>query len=327
MEADIEARARIRCGWFSRGDAVDCGYTDLDLAAAVKSGEIIRLRQGAYAIESTYKECDATQRHLLLARAAVARQGGAVALTGPSAAAAHGLVLHDLDLSQVHLVRLDKGSPRREAGIVHHTVSGDIADQVISLEGLPVIDVARTVWEVASTGSLAAGVCAADSALRLYPGVEKGLRELKRPFAYRPGSRRARIALQLADPRSQSAGESVSRVVFFRHAFPTPELQHHVVDQDGRHVAICDFYWPEFRHVGEFDGRIKYGRLLADGASVEDVVYAEKLREDGVRAQVLGMSRWTWQEVMPSGETAFIRRLGKELHQSRRLYVRGSAST
>ena len=127
--------------------------------------------------------------------------------------------------------------------------------------------------------------------------------------------------LRLADPRAQSAGESVSRVVFFRHSFPMPELQHHVVDQDGRELAICDFYWPEFRHVGEFDGRIKYGRLLAEDQSVEDVVFAEKLREDAVRGQVLGMSRWIWKNVMPQGEVAFLRRLQRELDQSRRLYV------
>lgn len=320
MEVDIEARARSRRGWFSRADAVDCGYTDPDLAAAVKRGEIVRIRQGAYAFRSAFEGCDATQQHLLLARAALARQGGPVALTGPSAAAAHGLVLHDVDLSRVHLVRLDRGAPRREAGVVHHTVVADIADQIVTCLELPVVNVARTVWELASMSSLVAGVCAADSALRLYPDVADGLRGLKDAFHHRPGSRRARLALRLADPRSASAGESVSRVVFFRHSFPMPELQYRVLDHNGQELAVCDFYWPEFRHVGEFDGRIKYGRLLTEGQSVEDVVFAEKLREDAVRGQVLGMSRWIWKEVMPQGETAFLGRLDRELQQSRRLY-------
>jgi hypothetical protein len=73
-----------------------------------------------------------------------------VALTGPSAAAAHGLVLHDLDLSKVHVVRLDRGSPRREAGIVHHTVGDDLAEQIACRDELPVVDVARTsrwIWK------------------------------------------------------------------------------------------------------------------------------------------------------------------------------------
>jgi len=44
-----------------------------------------------------------------------------------------------------------------------------------------------------------------------------------------------------------------------------------------------DFYWDEQKTVGEFDGKIKYGRLLKPGQRIEDVVFAEKLREDAVR--------------------------------------------
>lgn len=48
--------------------------------------------------------------------------------------------------------------------------------------------------------------------------------------------------------------------------------------------------------VGESDGRIKYGRMLKPGQKPEDVVYAEKLREDAIRAQdgVRTVIRWTW---------------------------------
>jgi Transcriptional regulator, AbiEi antitoxin len=321
MEIDLEVRARARRGWFSRADAISCGYEDSDLAAAVKRGELVRLRQGAYAFRTTYEACDARQQHLLKARAVLARQDGAAALAGVTAAAAHGLVLHDVDLSAVHLVRLDRGASRREAGVVHHRVTGGIAEDVVSCQGLPVVSVGRSVWELASTASLVAGVCAADSALRLYPGVAQDLRALKAAFAQRPGSRRARIALRLADPRAQSAGESTSRVVFFRHAFPKPELQYEVLDDDDQTLAYCDFWWPGFRHVGEFDGRIKYGRLVPDGQSSEDVVFAEKRREDLVRSRVLGMSRWIWFDITPAGEVDFLRRLRRELEQSQRLYV------
>ena len=150
VELDLEVRARLRCGWFSRADAVDCGYSDADLAAAIKRGELLRLRQGAYVFRSAYEGCDPIQQHLLLARAALARQGGPVALAGPSAAALHGLVLHDVDLTKVHLVRLDKGAPRREAGIVHHAVRDDVANHIVIRHELPAVNVGRTVWEMAS---------------------------------------------------------------------------------------------------------------------------------------------------------------------------------
>jgi len=35
--------------------------------------------------------------------------------------------------------------------------------------------------------------------------------------------------------------------------------------------------------VGEFDGKIKYGRLLKPGQRIEDEIFEEKLREDAVR--------------------------------------------
>ena len=252
---------------------------------AIKRGELLRLRQGAYVFRSAYESCDPIQRHLLLARAALARQGGSVALTGPSAAAAHGLVMYDVDLTKVHFVRLDKGAPRQESDVVHHAVRDGVADQIVSRQGLPVVNVGRTVWEMASMSSLAAGLCATDSALRLYPDSKEDVIALTANFANRPGSRRARLVLRLADGRSESAGESNSRLLFFRRSFPKPELQHRVIDIDGVLLAICDFYWPEFRHVGEFDGRIKYGRLLVKGQSAADVVFAEKRREDAVRVR------------------------------------------
>ena len=52
--------------------------------------------------------------------------------------------------------------------------------------------------------------------------------------------------------------------------------------------------------VGEFDGEIKYGRLLKPGQSPGEVVFAEKVREDRIRATELGMARWVWDELGPA---------------------------
>ena len=43
-----------------------------------------------------------------------------------------------------------------------------------------------------------------------------------------------------------------------------------------------DFCWKEQRTIGEFDGKIKYGRLLKPGQSLEEVIF-EKVREDALR--------------------------------------------
>ena len=100
-------------GVFSRSQALDSGETDRTLAAAVRDGLLVRLRQGMYVDAGLYASCDDAGRHLLSARAALAAQQGRVALTGISAAALHGLTIYGDDLSAPHLVRLDRGSSSR----------------------------------------------------------------------------------------------------------------------------------------------------------------------------------------------------------------------
>ena len=117
----------------------------------------------------------------------------------------------------------------------------------------------------------------------------------------------------------------MSRVLFFRRGVPYPELQHEVRDADGRLIGIADFYWPEYHHLGEFDGRVKYERLVKPGESGGDAVFREKRREDAMRGRQYGMTRWTWPDLMPSGDAAFIRRLTDDLERSRDLYGRRAA--
>ena len=51
------------------------------------------------------------------------------------------------------------------------------------------------------------------------------------------------------------------------------------------------------RTVGEFDGRVGYGRLLRPGQDPGDAVFREKLREDALHDEGLHVVRWTWQEL------------------------------
>ncbi|GAA5119234.1 hypothetical protein [Pseudonocardia adelaidensis] len=76
---------------------------------------------------------------------------------------------------------------------------------------------------------------------------------------------------------------------------PVPVLQWKV--QGNGRVYEIDFGWPELHTVGEFDGLIKYGRLVEPGQDPADVVVAEKLREDEIRDLGLRVVRWTWSEI------------------------------
>jgi hypothetical protein len=139
-------------------------------------------------------------------------------------------------------------------------------------------------------------VAAGDAALRLGlvpAALTLGLVAMERW----PGVRAARRMVHFLDTRSESPGESVSRVRMHLDGLPAPELQQEIHGPDGRVIARVDFLWRERRLVGEFDGRVKYGRLLRPGQSAEDVLFEEKLREDRIRDEDYGVVRWTWPDL------------------------------
>ena len=110
-----------------------------------------------------------------------------------------------------------------------------------------------------------------------------------------PGSRRAARVLGFADARSESVGESRSRVLLHRLGLPVPDLQVRVVRPGGRLVGRCDFGWRDRRTVGEFDGRVEY---RADaGPDAGEVVFREEVREDELRDHGWEVARWTWPDL------------------------------
>jgi hypothetical protein len=103
--------------------------------------------------------------------------------------------------------------------------------------------------------------------------------------------------VDFGDGRSESPGESLSRVALARLGLPAPALQFEVHDGSGLLVGRADFGWEEQRTLGEFDGKVKYGRLLRPGQLSEDVVYQEKRREDALRDLGWQVVRWSWADL------------------------------
>lgn len=143
---------------------------------------------------------------------------------------------------------------------------------------------------------VAAAVAAADAALREGSTTEVQLASFCERLAGSVGVERARRAVRLADQRSESPGESWSAVVIDDLGIPAPERQHGMWDRDGL-VGRSDFWWAGPRVVGEFDGRVKYGRANPAGRAPEDVLWAEKRREDRIRATDVTVVRWTAAEL------------------------------
>ena len=110
--------------------------------------------------------------------------------------------------------------------------------------------------------------------------------------------------------------------MLWRHAVPIPELQFEMRTRDGRLLGYNDFAWPSFCHLGEFDGKRKYTRDIQPGEDPGEVVFREKRREDEMRREGAGMSRWIWQDLDPRRQLATVRQIEADMLDSARRYGR-----
>jgi hypothetical protein len=269
------------------------GYSDRELRQLLRRGELTPVRRGSYLRGAPPDRAPA--RHALAARAALDRLAAGAVCSHVTAAVLHGLPVWQVPLGRVHVTRAPNGSGSRTNARVHVHVARLRADEIGEVAGIPVTSVARTVLDVARTVPFEAAVVAADAALRAVgPGA---FPDALADADGWPGIRAARRAIAFSDGGSESVGESRSRVALDRAGLPKPVLQWKVTDRDGELIGYADFGWPQLRTVGEFDGQVKYGRLLRPGQQPGDAVFAEKLREDRLRDQGLSVVRWTWADL------------------------------
>lgn len=279
-----------------RADAVVEGYTDAELARMVRRKELSRLQRGTYAAGSAVLPVDAASRHALLVLATVGGLRTPAIVGHQSAAVLHGLPVWGLRLDRVHILR---PPPPRGTGSsrLHLHVAQVPDDQVVLLDGVGATDVTRTIVDVARTVPFEAAVVVADWALHRRTTSRTRLAECLGRMGPVPGSRAAARVIAFADPLCESVGESRSRVLMHRLRLPTPDLQVRVLRRDRSAIGRCDFGWQEHRTLGEFDGRIKYGRLLRPGQSPGDAVFEEKRREDELRDHRWEVARWIWDDL------------------------------
>ena len=68
---------------------------------------------------------------------------------------------------------------------------------------------------------------------------------------------------------------------------------------DAGDAELIWLFVPQYRAVGEFDGLVKYGRLLRPGQDAGQAVFEEKRREDAIRDEDWRVTRWTWPDLEP----------------------------
>ncbi|MFI2707842.1 hypothetical protein ACH5WX_09865, partial [Nocardioides sp. CER28] len=208
--------------------------------------------------------------------------GDVVALSHASGVVRHGIDVWGLDLARVHVTRLDGGAGRVEGDVIHHEgfwVDNDVTE----VDGQQVLRAERCVLEAGSRTSNEKALCLMEAGLRaaLFDRATLGATyDLMRHW---PFARHLAVPLEIANACAGSIGESRGNWLFHRAGLPRPEAQHEVRRADGTVAGISDWWWRDQRVLGEFDGQVKYGRLLKPGQAPGDAVFEEKRREDELR--------------------------------------------
>lgn len=283
-----------------RSDQLDAANTQR-LLRAVRSKEWTRIAPGAYAPTTEWEALTPIERHRALVLEVARRLRSPAVLSHFSAAALWGIDVLG-GWPKLVDVAYPASSGGRSSGVVRrHTIGVD------DLEMIPfgrhmLTSPAQTVLDLARHIPFVRGVSAVDQAI--WVDRDEGplttrdeIAERAEAGSARRGDVRARRVIEFARDRAANVRESQSRVVLMQLGFPEPRLQERRVLASGR-LVFGDFYFPTHDHWGELDGRGKYlSPEFGPGRGAADIVIDEKNRENEIRREVRGFSRWEPRDV------------------------------
>ncbi|MGO4383565.1 type IV toxin-antitoxin system AbiEi family antitoxin domain-containing protein [Specibacter sp. RAF43] len=271
----------------------DAGITDRALTAGIRSGIIRRLHRGSYIPAVMWNQASPwTRDSLVLTAHVLAAQGDGV-YSHASAARLHGLTTWNCG-PRIHLTQpyaIGRGSHSPDVSGHRQLLP---AEQILPLRVGPalvrVTSMAQTVLDAARSLDTQRAVIIGDSALRR--GVTAAaLQTLLDTSPVVRGSARAQRTIALLDARSESAGESRTRVVMSAMDLPMPRLQLVVQTPDGEYRG--DFGWEEVRLLMEFDGWGKY----FDYRPTDVAIARERKREKALMESGWQVLRIHWEDL------------------------------
>ncbi len=281
-------------GNYTRAELLQRGINDDAISRACRAGQIDRVGPGIYgpptndSREQRYRELTTTWSRKTAQRMARPTDR---ALADVSAAAVLGLPLWGLPIQRITAQDFTRPVGSRESRHVRLATDRRApAYGFIDGVAVPVTTPARTVVDIARRHQRIPAIVVGDAALHAELCTLDDLaRELDIARGM-TGIGRARSAIALMSDLTESVLESRSRIAILDAGLPTPELQRVLVNARGEFLARVDFYWPQFRLVGEADGKLKY---TDDPAAV----LREKQRTDRLHEVGFRVVRWDWNLV------------------------------
>jgi hypothetical protein len=291
MDERLAAVLAARDGVLSTADAARVGVTAVQLDGLRRSGELVRVRRGAYVLRSALVAASPEQRYCLRTKAVLRSRPALDAASHHAAVLLAGVDTYGVDLGLVDLVSA-VSSTRVRSGVRTHPSSGLDVEVV---DGWSRVSLASALCQVAGASGTVAGVASMDDALhdRRCTIGELSSAVLRLPEHQRGAAERA---IALADPACESVGETRTRLLLRDLGFGV-ESQHVLAD-GRRFVGRADFL-VEGLVVVEFDGLVKYG-----GQEGRHALAAEKARESAIVDLGYEVVRLVWADLANPAEVA-----------------------
>jgi hypothetical protein len=302
-----------------RAALLAAGFTDDEIRRNRRSGLWQSVHRGSYCASADLASLADHEKYRLRVLTIAARSPHLV-VSHYSAAILLGLPVRNQDLNTVHLIRRGTGGGRSANGRTVRAAQLE-PDETVLVNGVLVTSVPRTLVDLGCSASRDAAVMAADHALRRRMVTPTELSALMTRTSHRRGAAAARRALRFADGRSESPGESTTRVILDQVELPAPHLQVSIFAPDRKFLGRTDLGYPELGVLLEFDGLVKYSKLLTANEQTVDVVVREKDRENLIRGMGYLVIRIVWADLSHPARLAV--RISADLDRGRRIVASG----
>lgn len=261
-----------------------------------QNAELQRIRPGVYVDKKSWNKLRPEKKHLVrvcATRVGLRSPGQKAALAGESAAVVYGIPLIGPIPNKLKYVvaRGSRGTRKSDISVLSTTTRNI---EVSCIDHTRITSPAQTLVDLARTRSFASALASLDYALAHQLVTKEHLQICLEKQSGARGIVRARRAIELADARSESVGESLSRAMMITHHLPMPKLQEEIFTKEGILAGRVDFLWPEYGVVGEFDG---VGKYQGDGTGGSRTAIDERHRENLIEiASGMRVVRWTWDD-------------------------------
>lgn len=268
------------------------------MAGAVRRGALVRVRRGVYARRDFWADLPQWEKERLSIEAHFLATGGSAVYSHVSAARLAGVATWDGG-ADVHVtVPYSVARTSHAADVVPHRLhlpDEDVLEIKLSSGRFArATSLERTVADCARVLDLERALVIGDHALRRGATVDGILAAAFRTGALR-GQRRIERLAALVDGRSESAGETRTRLALLESGLPEPVLQHSISTAAG--IFRADFAWPDLLVVLEFDGEAKY----VDYRPTPEVLRDERIRENAMVEEGWTIARARWADLAIPG--------------------------